>query len=123
MNKKWLSLSIVVGLVFMLAPPAWPDFQAGLDAYDRGDYDTALKELRPLAEQGHAKAQSNLGGMYALGKGVPQDYTEAVKWFRLAAANGVKEAVNNRDILEKHMTPDQLAEAQKLAREWKAKGK
>ncbi len=51
MTKTWLSLSIIVGLVFMLATPAWADYQEGLDAYTRGDYDTALKEFRPLAEQ------------------------------------------------------------------------
>ena len=41
MTKPWLNLSIVVGLVFMLAPPVLADFQAGLDAYNRGDYETA----------------------------------------------------------------------------------
>jgi len=44
-------------------------YQEGMDAYERGDYDTALKELRPLAEQGHVGAQSLLGSMYDQGKG------------------------------------------------------
>ncbi len=57
MTKPWLPLSTFVGLVFMLAAPTWADFQAGVDAYERGDYDTALKEFRHLAEQGHAQAQ------------------------------------------------------------------
>ncbi len=51
MTKPWLSLSIVVGLVFMLATPVLAGFQEGVDAYERGDYDTALKEFRPLAER------------------------------------------------------------------------
>ncbi len=51
MTKTWLGLSIVVGLLIMLATPVLADLQAGVEAYKRGDYDTALKEFRPLAEQ------------------------------------------------------------------------
>ena len=54
-------------------------------AYERGDYSTALALWRPLAEQGVAEAQFNLGLMYSNGEGVPQDYAEAVQWFQLAA--------------------------------------
>ena len=60
------------------------DFQKGADAYNKGDYATALKEWRPLAEQGHAGAENNLGWMYDKGQGVPQDHKEAAKWTRLA---------------------------------------
>jgi len=60
-------------------------FQAGMDAYESGDYGTALKEFRPLADQGFAAAQHNLGIMYAQGHGVAQDYQEAV---RLVSARG-----------------------------------
>ncbi len=74
MTKPWLNLSIVVGLFLMLAPPVLADFQAGLDAYDRGDYGTALKEFRPLAEQGHAEAQLYLGIMYSQGLGVSERF-------------------------------------------------
>ncbi len=98
-------------------------YQEGCDAYERGDYDTALKEFRPLAEQGDPLAQSYLGGMYAEGEGLPKDYVLAHMWMNLAAAKGVQEAVKGRDLLEKFMNLDQLAEAQRLAREWKAKGK
>jgi len=70
MTIPWLRLSIVVGLVFMLAAPTWAGFQAGMDAYERGDYDTPLKELQPLAEQGHMEAQFDLGLMYYKGLGV-----------------------------------------------------
>ena len=62
-----------------IAAPTWADFQAGRDAYKRGDYDTALKEWRPLAEQGDAVAQNNLGGMYHNSQGVSKDYQEAAK--------------------------------------------
>ena len=69
-------------------PPGLIAPEDGLAAAQRGDYATALKLLRPLAEQGHADAQHNLGVMYINGRGVPQDYAEAVKWFRLAAEQG-----------------------------------
>ncbi len=58
------------------------------DAYMSGDYATAFRLLRPLAEQGHAGAQSNLGSMYHDGRGVAQDDAEAVKWYQLAAEQG-----------------------------------
>ncbi len=63
MTKPWLHLSIVVGLALMLPTPVLADFQAGSDAYKRGDYDSALEEWRLLANQGHATAQYNLGRM------------------------------------------------------------
>ncbi|BDV00460.1 hypothetical protein TDMWS_05450 [Thermodesulfomicrobium sp. WS] len=71
-----------------LTPPALAGFDEGLAAYDRGDYATALKEWRPLAEQGHAGAQNKLGVMYAKGQGVSKDDAEALKWFRKAAEQG-----------------------------------
>ena len=97
-------------------------YQEGLDAYERGDYETALKEFRPLAEQGDPLAQSYLGGMYAEGEGLPKDYVLAHMWMNLAAAKGVQEAVKGRDLLEKNMTPAQIGRAQRLAREWTLKG-
>jgi len=158
MTKFLLYIPLLVGLL-MVPGLSWADFEAGLDAYERGDYDTALKEWRPLADQGDVKAQFNLGAMYQQGQGVPQDYAEAAKWYRLAADQGVAEAqynlatkyyrgrgipqdyvlahmwanlassqgdegaVKKRDALAAVMTPQQIAEAQRLAREWKPKGK
>lgn len=55
-------------------------------------YATALRLYRPLAEQGNARAQSDLGAMYGKGHGVPQDYTAAVSWYRKAAEQGDREA-------------------------------
>ena len=51
----------------------------GFTAFQNGDFATALKEWKPLAQQGFAKAQYNLGVMYENGKGVPKDYKEAVR--------------------------------------------
>ena len=132
---------------------------SGIQSYKAGDYKKALEIFKPLAEQGSAAAQLNLGNMYLYGEGVPQDYAEAVKWYRIAAEQGDAEAqamlgimylngegvpqdnvqalkwfnlsgsrsqgkdhdyaVDRRIVTEKKMTPTQVAEAQKLAREWK----
>ena len=82
------------------------------------DYAEAVRWYRLAAEQGYANAQINLGGMYYNGEGVPQDYVQAHMWSNLAAAQGNANAVANRDIAASLMTPAQIAEAQRLAREW-----
>ena len=74
-------------------------FEDADSAYGRGDYATALRLLRPLAEQGHAGAQYNLGIMYANGRGVTQGYAEAVTWYRKAADQGHAGAQNNLGIM------------------------
>ena len=68
------------------------NFQKGEEAADKGDFATALREWRPLAEQGNADAQNNLGAMYDKGQGVPQDYKEAFNWYRKSAEQGDAEA-------------------------------
>jgi TPR repeat protein len=90
------------------------------------NYGEALKWLRPAADQGYAVAQYNLGIAYANALGVPQNYIQAHMWLNLAVANTTEkvtrsEAARNRDILATKMTPDQIAEAQRLASEWKPK--
>jgi hypothetical protein len=75
------------------------DFQKGLDAAQKGDFATALREWTPLAEQGNAGAQFNLGVMYDNGQGVPQDYKTAVKWYRLAADQGDARAQINLGLM------------------------
>jgi len=71
------------------------DFQKGLNAAKRGDYSIALKEWRPLAEQGHPDSQYNLGVMHANGHGVPKDYGITAKWYKLAAKQGNVDAQYN----------------------------
>jgi uncharacterized protein len=80
---------------------------------------TAVSWYRKAAEQGYVQAQLNLGAMYYNGEGVPQDYVAAHMWFNLAAVSGDKKATSNRNKVSARMTPAQIAEAQKLAREWK----
>ena len=78
------------------APVAAPSqFDQGYAAYSRGDFATALSLWRPLADQGNADAQGNLGVMYANGQGVPQDYAAAVSWYRKAADQGNADAQFN----------------------------
>jgi TPR repeat protein len=186
-------IALVLSIV-CLATPAWADFQAGMDAYARGDCAIAMQEWRPLAEKGDANAQYNLigvlyhnghgmphdyglarhwweqdaaqgnamaqvnlgtlylegmgvsedyqmalfwfclaanqedalaqaklGVMYQRGNGVPQDFVQAHMWFNLSETNGEKIAAEFRDALTKQMTPSQIAEAQRLVREWKPK--
>ena len=142
-------------LMSLVSLPSWgADFDKGLTAYNNGDFATALKEWKPLAEQGNAAAQFDLGMMYDDGNGVPQDYNEAVRLYRLAAEQGIAQAQYNlggmygigkgvvqdfiyahmwwniaasngynetakesKELLERMMTPSQIVEAQRLARE------
>ena len=84
----------------LVGTPAFSaDFQKGLTAYDSEDYATALREWTPLAKQGDAPAQYNLGLMYQKGLGVPQDYKTAVKWYRLSADQGYADAQNNLGVM------------------------
>ena len=82
------------------------------------DYAQAVVWYRKGAEQGFAKAQGNLGVMYRFGAGVPQDYVQAHKWLNLSVSRGNGNAIEERSTVEKEMSAAQLAEAQRLAREW-----
>ena len=89
----------VLLLTLLVGNPAFSaDFQKGYAAYQRGDYATALREWEPLAEQGNADAQNNLGLMYDNGQGVPQNDKTAVKWYKLAAEQGDATAQTNLGI-------------------------
>jgi TPR repeat protein len=93
------------------------------------NYAAAAAWYRKAADQGNALAQLNLGIMYYEGKGVPQNYVQAYLWFNLSAADQLgafekenrDKAAKYRDIVAAKLTPAQLAEAQRLAREWKPK--
>ena len=145
---------MVLPLLLAVHGLAWGGINAGSNAYQMGDYDSAVRAWRQLAEQGNAGAQLDLGFMYDNGYGVPQDYKEAIKWYHRAAEQGsdraqynlglmydngdgvpqdyvqahmwydiagVAAAVRNRDFVAQEMTPTQIADAQRLAREWQGK--
>ena len=85
----------------------------------------AVKWHRLAAEQGNADAQYNLGVSYDIGQGVPQDYVLAHMWFNILASRAIGPLATvfaqERGKVAGKMTPQQIAEAQRLAREWKPK--
>ena len=99
LNTTLLFLLLVIGIAGGVSGQDVPDFE----------------ETRRLAEQGHARAQSNLGFMYDNGDGVPQNNLRAYVWFSVAAAQGHENARTNRDIVSDELTPEQLARGQETA--------
>ena len=86
MRNLTVTICLTIAVLLGSAGMSWgADLQKGLAAAQRGDFATALREWRPLAQQGNADAQHNLGVMYEKGPGVPQNYKTAVKWYILAA--------------------------------------
>jgi hypothetical protein len=111
------ALLVALPLTFAASARAG-QFEDATAAAKRGDYATAFKDILPLAEAGDARAQFNLGLLYAQGLGVPQNYAEAAKWYRLAANQGVAEAQFNLGVLYHHGigVPQNYAEAAKWYR-------
>lgn len=99
MNKLLKQLLVCICL-FALTGQAIADSLADAKhAYDAKDYKTAAKLFRPLAEQGDAVAQNDLGVMCFYGQGVLQDYKDAAKWYRLAAIQGNAAALSNLGVM------------------------
>jgi len=90
---RFLPWAAVVLVSF--AALAQTEFSAGLEAYRRGDYTTALQQWLPLAEAGSAEAQFNLGLIYANGRGVDPDVATAAGWYERAARQGFARAQYN----------------------------
>ena len=113
---------VVLAIAAPVAAGPWED---GIVAYNQGDYATAVRLWRPLAEQGDASAQLNLGAMYSNGQGIPQDYIRAHKWYNLSASRFLASereyrdmAAAKRDSVAAKMTLSDISKAQRLAREW-----
>ena len=83
MHRFVLALSCF--LMMLAVPISAQDFRKGLEAAQYGDFETALKEWKPLAERGNIVAQYNIGMMYRNGWGVSRDANEAVRWYKLSA--------------------------------------
>ncbi|MEP1198257.1 tetratricopeptide repeat protein [Tateyamaria sp.] len=92
MKQVFGASALAVLLTFGGQTVSAQDFGKGLEAAQVGDFETALREWQPLADQGSASAQVMLGWMYDNGRGVPQDYADAAKWYRLAAEQGDADA-------------------------------
>lgn len=78
-------IALAAALLLGLTAPALGDIDTGVDAFERGDYAAAYREWKPLADEGDANAQYNLGSMYYH---VEQNYAEVIKWLRLSAEQG-----------------------------------
>ena len=90
--KSALSLALA-GFLFLATGPARADFAAGVVAAQAEDYETAMKEWLPLAEQGVAGAQSNIGDLFANGLGIEGDKAQAFFWHIKAAEQGVIKSI------------------------------
>ena len=146
-----LYLAVAIGQICAIGS----DFNAGLAAYEKGDFVTARKEWEAVAEtgnplaqfnlallyydghgapqdyeaafhwfsraanQGYVKAERNLGAMYAEGKGALRDNIKAYKWFSLCSAAGNDACTAQRDLVAKKLNSSKLADATRLAREFK----
>lgn len=102
-GATWVRLiaaaSIAAWSGLTIAPAIAASLKAGIDAYDAGDYATAYKEWLPLAQDGDAAAQRNVGNLYRLGQGVKQDLAEAVNWYRRSAGAGFDRAQTNLAVM------------------------
>jgi len=119
-THRYLAVGLLILLfsISMTVSAFGGQFEDATAAYERGDYATAFRLMKPLAEKGDAKAQHNLGVMYDYGRGVPQDYTKALKWYRMAAEHGIPEAQHNLGLMyyQGQGVPQNYAEAAKWYR-------
>ena len=106
-------------MLFGSSGAAWASYEDGQAAFEQRDYQQALMELQPLAEQGDARAQYLVGIIYRDGLSVQQDFVTAYAWLHVAAANGQPQAASARDGMSWRLTPSEIDEAQRLAREWR----
>ena len=96
---KHILASVMIFLGGANLPAIGQSLIDGLNAYYAGNYIAAYYNLKPLAEQGNTRAQITLGVMYEYSNGFPQNYEEAVKWYRLAAEQGNAEAKFNLAVM------------------------
>lgn len=117
---------LAAGLLLAALPPAAAGpYQEGWQAYNRGDHAAAYDIWKPLADRGNAEAQLMVGLLYANGHGVGQDVAEAYMWFLIAAANGNEHAASlyeGASNLDRLLSPDERAEAERRAAEWQPSG-
>ncbi len=102
MIRTTISLLLAIVISLWVSTPVWAGYEEGKAAFDKGDYEEALKVFRPLAESEDINAQYSLGMLYRNGWGVPQDDSEAAKWLRLAAHQGHVEAQYSLGYMYEH---------------------
>lgn len=110
-------LVLAAALVPAALAAGWTqDYDAGVNAFNRGDHAAALKHWKPLADKGNAKAQHYLGLMYAQGLGVPQDHAKAAGWFKKAAKAGHIPAAYNLGF--RYLRGEGVRQNPKIAARW-----
>ena len=112
-------LPLLVFVVTVCASTAGADYDAGKRAWGEGKPAEAMAQWRAAADAGDRRAMLELGRLYRMGLGAPQDYVLAHMWFNLAASRGEAAAVKERDALAAKMTPQQVAAAQERVRTWR----
>ena len=116
--RRWILGIALVAATLGGVVTVHADYEDGQRAWDAGRHGEALQEWQAAANAGDAKAMLALGRLYVQGLGVPQNYVHAHMWFSLAASRFEAEGVKERDALAEKMSPEQVAEAQKLAVAW-----
>ncbi|WP_330084515.1 tetratricopeptide repeat protein [Methylocystis iwaonis] len=115
MRKRIRSFLILLAATIAASSARADAYEDVTAATSKGDYPAAVKILKPLAEKGEARAMSELGPIYLMGKGVPVDHKEAIKWIRQAAEKGDAAAQANLGTmyLDGHILKQDYAEAMK----------
>ena len=117
--RKLSSVLAAILLTVTQVGPAKADFDDALEIFSLGDYKTAFREFKVLAEQGVVEAQLVLASMYVTDLDVPQDPVLGYMWVEIAAAQGSDLARRALKKFAKNLTPEQLAEAKRMARAWR----
>ena len=115
LGYAWLSALVVLAAV-LLPGQARADFATAVEAYDQGNYVSAYNEWLPLARDGDPAAQRNIGHLYRLGLGVPQDPAVAVNWYTRAAESGLARAQAN--LANMYLRGDGIAPDPRQAAVW-----
>ena len=92
---RYFLFIFMLSMIFTTPSLAFGNYKNGIIAFERGDYKTALKEFKDLAEQKDSRGQYGMGLMYDLGTGVSTNFEESVKWYKLSAEQGNADAQNN----------------------------
>lgn len=118
-RRQPMLLAVAAVLLLAIGGSASADYDDAQAAFEQRDYGAALQELEPLAAQGDGRAQYLVGIIYRDGLGLPPDFVTAYAWLHVAAARGQPQAASARDGMSWRLTPSEIDEAQRLAREWR----
>ena len=116
MKRLLTTLVILTGLIGSGGAVWAQDLNKGLKAAQSGDFATAMKEWKPLAERGQVAPQYNLGVMYRKGDGVIQNMVSAYMWFNISVANGHTCAIKNGNILAGNLSSADIVKARTRAK-------